>query len=171
MWAGPLATKLLADAGARVMKIDSSARPDGMGDAAWNGGKERIELDLRAERDRACFERLVYTADLVIDSFSPRVMPNLGYDPASLREINRDLASLSMPAFGSGRPERHWVAYGGGIHAVAGLGDNGDGTFAPAPFSYPDPVAGITAFVMATSLLGTGEHVEVPLYESVLPLL
>ena len=170
MWAGPLATKLLADAGARVVKIDPRARPDGMADAPWNDGKEIVDLDLRRTADRACFERLVSGADLVIDSFSPRVMPNLGYDPDALRAINSAVTSISMPAFGAGRPERDWVAYGGGIHAVAGLGDNGDGSYSPAPFSYPDPVAGITAFVTATAMLGTGSHVEVPLYESVLPL-
>jgi crotonobetainyl-CoA:carnitine CoA-transferase CaiB-like acyl-CoA transferase len=158
MWAGPLATWLLASLGAEVVKVEPGCRPDGLrGSPAWfatlDRGKGGVDLDLRHARDRRRFFELVARADLVVDNFSPRVAPNLGIDPAALRTVNPDLATLSMPAFPAGRPERDWVAYGTGAHAISGLGDAGtDGFFAPA-VTYPDPIAGFTAFAVAAALL------------------
>lgn len=182
MWAGPLATSLLAQAGAEVIKVEPSCRPDGMRGtpemfAALNQGKARSDLDLRREDDRASFLELVSRADLVIDSFSPRVMPNLGLTPAALAEVGgTSLLTISMPAFPPGH-RRSWIAYGTGVHAASGLGDIGDGRFAAPVVSYPDPVAGLTAFATALALvvgrsLGwRPRHVEVSILAATLPLL
>jgi hypothetical protein len=158
MWAGPLATWLLASQGAEVIKVEPSCRPDGLrGNPTWfatlNRGKRRVELDLRERSDRERFFELVADADLVVDNFSPRVAPNLGIEPATLRRVNPTLRTLSMPAFPAGSAERPWVAYGTGAHAVSGLGDAGlDGFLAPA-VTYPDPIAGFTAFAVAVALI------------------
>jgi len=177
LWAGPLATSLLADLGARVVKIDPDCRPDGFRDhpalyAQLNGAKEIVDLDLRRDGDRRRFEALVDEADLVVDSFSRRVMPNFGYGPDDLRRRNPAVATLSIVAFPAGTREASWVSYGPGVHACCGLGTQigGDGRrrFEPAPIAYPDALAGMEAFAVAAELLaaagpGVLPHREVSL--------
>lgn len=187
IWAGPYCTRLLADAGAEVIKIELAARPDGtrrrvMGaDAAENAtepasffvelnrNKLGITLDLRAPDDRAHFHRLVDQADAVVENCSPRVMPNLGFDYAALRAIRSDIIVLSMPAFGGEGPYRDAVAYGSGIEAASGLASlNGypDGPPALLGVAYGDPVAGLHGAVALLAALehrrrsGEGQHIE-----------
>lgn len=182
MWAGPLSTSLLAGAGAEVIKVEPTCRPDGMRGTPkmftiLNKNKTVADLDLRHTGDRAKFVDLVARADIVIDSFSPRVMPNLGLTrPALVEAGGQSLLTLSMPAFPPGH-RRSWIAYGTGIHAASGLGDLGDGRFA-APFvSYPDPIAGLTAFTTMLALLvgrrlgWRPRHTEVTILGATLPLL
>ncbi len=161
MWAGPLATRLLQDLGAEILKVEPGFRPDGMravagggihpggvqvepgrDSAMWNAlntAKHHVDLDLRDPEQKDRFVALASTCDVVIDSFSPRVMPNFGVED----RLRNDPLLVSMPAFPPG-PLRHWVAYGTGVHAVAGLGRRDDGAaWAPA-VSYPDPLAGLT---------------------------
>lgn len=178
LWAGPLATSLLAEQGAKVIKIDSDARPDGLRERSsvyqeLNGDKSIIDLDLRTERDRKRFEGLLATADLVIDSFSRRVLPNLGYGPDRLAEQHPHLRSLSIVAFPVGCPEAEWISYGPGIHAICGLGHGPDGRPRPAPIAYPDALAGAAAFAAAAELLSgrrSARRVEISLAGAVAPL-
>lgn len=139
-----------------------------------NRRKEIVDLDLRVEQDRQHFETLLADADLVVDSFSRRVMPNLGYGPDQLRERFPNVATLSIVAFGSGSPEADWISYGPGVHAISGLGDVGpDARLTAAPNAYPDPLAGLLAFERAaevTSFDGPTPHVEVSLAEAIAPL-
>ncbi len=166
LWAGPLATSLLADLGARVVKIDPEVRPDGFREHPTlydqlNGAKEIVDLDLRRDEPRSRFEALVGEASLVVDSFSRRVMPNFGYGPDDLRRLNPRLATLSIVAFPAGTREASWVSYGPGVHAISGLGTRDDGAgrrrFEPTPIAYPDALAGLAAFAAAAELLGTGD--------------
>jgi len=164
MWAGPLATWLAAQAGAEVIKVEAACRPDGLrrgprpagagpGDGAHfvalDGAKTHRQLDLRDGADLRCFEALVADADVVIDSFSPRVRPNLGIDAARLVTLRPDLIDVSLTAFDQAGPCADWVAYGGGVHAIGGLAWDGrpDTEPTPALFPYPDPLAGIETFV------------------------
>jgi hypothetical protein len=189
MWAGPLTTALLARFGARVVKIEMPGRPDGL--RAWgrpsgaapspffralNRGKEIVALDLRQSADRARFEALLEKADLLVESYSRRVMPNLGYDAETLDRLRPGLIIARLRAFPRG-PLVDWTAYGSGIHAVSGLGDVGGGRFAPAALSYPDPLAGLLLFATCLARLAAGrrgpgpEVAEVSLLGSVAPLL
>jgi hypothetical protein len=193
MWAGPLATWLVAGLGATVHKIEPDVRLDGFravagggiypggrqvdpgrDSAMWNAlnpGKVRLPLDLRRARDRDEFVALARRSDVVVDSFSPRVMPNFGLSP-----LPEGPVGLSMPAFPPG-PERDWVAYGSGVHAVLGLGERADGSFSPPVVSYPDPVAGLTgalaivAAVVARDLGRVPDRMEVSLAAASQPLL
>lgn len=162
LWAGPLATSLLADLGVRVVKVDADIRPDGFREhpplyAQLNGAKEIVDLDLRLDDHRRRFESLVDEAALVVDSFSRRVMPNFGYGPDDLRRRNPGVATLSIVAFPAGTREAAWVSYGPGVHAFCGLGtlsdDGGGRRFQPAPVAYPDALAGLEAFAVAAELL------------------
>jgi len=178
LWAGPLATGLLQAAGIRVIKLDPSCRPDGFRRRPalyqrLNRGKTRVDLDLRRKPDRESFEALVAEADLVVDSFHRRVMPNLGYAPEELRRLKPEIATLSITAFPPRSPERDWLAYGGGVHAASGLGSLA-GRASPAPIAYPDALTGLRAFGVALSLLGGSgarPHVELSLLGSIVPLL
>lgn len=182
IWAGPLATRMLAALGARVYKIEPACRLDGLRGqpamfAALNDGKERLDLDLRREADRSTLLDLVEVSDIVIDSFSPRVMPNFALTHRDLARVRPDVVTISMPAFPPRSPRRAWVAYGTAIHATSGLGDLGSGRFTAPAQSYPDPLAGLTAFAVVLALyIGRrrgwpSRHLEVPLYSATLPLL
>lgn len=177
LWAGPLCTALLAAHGAEVTKVDPSCRPDGFGATpalyrALNAGKEIVDLDLRRPADRAEFEALVRRSDVLVASFSRRVLPNLGYDRDQLRRLNPGLRTLSITAFPGDAAERDWVAYGGGVHAASGLGLV-DGRPRPAPVSYPDPLTGLAAFARVLDLLAQDApgDAEVALAEVIAPLL
>ena len=201
MWAGPLCTWLLGRLGATIWKVEPDVRPDGMraldgrgihpggrssapgSDSglfhALNSGKRRAPWDLRRPADHRRLLDAVAGADLVVDSFSPRVMPNLGLTREALTAARPDLVTLSIPAFPPG-PLRDWVAYGTGVHAVSGLGALPAGSpagYAAPAVTYPDPLAGLTAAVAALAgLVGRRRgwspvHLEVALQSAVLPLL
>lgn len=180
LWAGPLATALLADLGAEVVKVDPAARPDGLARHRafhhhLNSAKQVVDLDLRDASDRRRFEALLDRADLLIDSFSRRVMPNFGYGRPALAARWPRLAALSITAFPASAAEADWIAYGPGVHAAMGLGDRGPGrSFDPAPVAYPDALAGLAAFASAAELLARGPgapaSTEVSLAAAVTPL-
>ncbi|MEO5898956.1 MAG: CoA transferase [Ilumatobacteraceae bacterium] len=158
MWAGPLCAMLLAGWGADVITVESRARPDGLRGrpaqfAALDHGKRRLDLDLRCVEDRTAFERIIAGADVVLESFSPRVMANFGYSPAELRRHNPRVATVSLRAFPSTSPMHDWLGYGRGAHAASGLGLL-DGRPQRARFAYPDPIAGLVAFATVLDVLG-----------------
>jgi hypothetical protein len=182
-WAGPLATRLLADAGATVIKIDPECRPDGFRDRVGlyqylNGAKDVVDIDLRDGDGRQRFERLISDADLIVESFSRRVMGNLGYGPQQLAALAPGIASLSIRAFPAGSAEQDWLGYGPAIHAISGLAlPAGATTPVPSPIAYPDLLAGLSAYGVALHLLGTPgsqadlpRHGEVSLLGAVQPL-
>jgi len=199
-WAGPLATWLLAAAGATVWKVEPACRLDGFraldgrgivppgtgGAAGGNAGgmfnalnrsKRRLDLDLRENDARRELARRAATATVVVDAFSPRVMPNLGLTRATLAAGNRELLSVSMPAFPLGHLRREHVSYGTGIHAELGLGEQRDGSFQAPSTTYPDVIGGLTAFATIVALIvgrargWRPSHVEVPLLAASAPLL
>ncbi len=191
MWAGPLATTMLGNLGASVVKVEMPTRPDGMRRAfaadpdstsssamftALNSGKRLVQLDLRQVSDRARFERLLAKSDLLVESFSRRVMPNLGYPEEALRAIRPGLLIAAVRAFPPGE-NAAWSAYGSGIHAASGLADLGHGRFGAACVSYPDPLAGIALFaamagqVVSRERTGRASTLEVSLWDALRPLL
>jgi hypothetical protein len=177
MWAGPLCTALLADWGAEVVTVEPAVRPDGLRGApaqfaALDRGKRRVPWDLREREDREAFEAAVGRADVLVESFSPRVLPNLGYDGATLARLNPRLTVVHIRAFPAGTAEASWVAFGRGVHAASGLGMLG-GQPVPALLAYPDPLAGLLAFARILEAL-TGPRpgeIEVSLAEAIAPLL
>ncbi len=185
VWSGPLATRLLAALGATVVKVEPDCRPDGLRGspgghlfAALDVGKDHVALDLHDPGDHRTFLELVAGANLVIDNASPRVVGNLGVDHDALVLVRPDVLTLGLPAFGPGRPEHHWVAYGTGVHAAMGLGRAADGTAVAPLVSYPDPVTGHAGAAAAVALLVARElgrlpagRVELSLADAIAPLL
>ena len=140
MWvmAGPHATRVLADYGATVVKIESASPLDlvrvlppfyggvpGPENSAsfgsLNAGKLSLSLDLRNPRSHPVVHDLVRWADLVCESFSSQAMTKLGLDYESLRAIKPDLIMLSSCLFGQTGPLASMAGYGTMGAAIAGL--------------------------------------------------
>ena len=110
---GPLASLLLAEAGARVIKIERPGTGDEMRhfDPLWEGesvlfsllnrGKESLALDLKSQAAQDRLRPLIEKADVVIEQFRPGVMARLGLDYAGLSRINPRLIYCSITGFGS----------------------------------------------------------------------
>jgi crotonobetainyl-CoA:carnitine CoA-transferase CaiB-like acyl-CoA transferase len=177
VWAGPYCGRLLAGLGATVMKVEGPRRVDGTraggrGDCTGafgdlNRGKASLVVDLASRAGRELFLRLAGTADVVLENFSPRVMPNLGLDYATLARTNPRLLMLSLPAFGASGPWRDYVAYGSGLELATGLAPRAaDGCPVPAPVAYLDYLAGtygalgLLAALLARDRAGRGTHLE-----------
>ena len=148
IWAGPYCTKLLADLGAEVIKLESlrvydshrgpvspapgiAAYPDGEpGAEPWNRNgwfnclhlsKYGITLELTTAAGRGVFEQLVAVSDVVIENFRQGSMARLGYDYAALRQLRPDLIYASMPAFGNTGPWQSYLGYGIGQEQLSGM--------------------------------------------------
>jgi hypothetical protein len=160
MWSGPLATWLLASLGAEVLKVEPDCRLDGTREdddgvvfQAFNRNKRRLNLDLREGEQRAAFLDEVRESDIVVSNFTPRVVTNLGIEPATLTAgRDRPLACVQMPAFPAAVPERSWRAYGHGIHAISGLGLDDAGRRWAARAPYCDALSGFAAAAVAVTL-------------------
>jgi crotonobetainyl-CoA:carnitine CoA-transferase CaiB-like acyl-CoA transferase len=128
LWAGPLCASVLQLAAARVVKMESLARPDGLrrGDPALfdllNAGKQSVSLDLRQASDLADLRRLLAAADVVIDSSRPRALEQLSIRAADVLAASPRLRVwLSVTGYGRSEPQRNWVAFGDDAAVAGGL--------------------------------------------------
>jgi len=131
--AGPYCTMVLADLGARVIKIET---PDGGDDSrrygpfvngksayfmAMNRGKESIALDLKADADRAIFERLLEQADVLVENFRPGAMERLGYGWETLQARHPRLIYAAASGFGHSGPYAPKPAYDMVVQGMGGI--------------------------------------------------
>lgn len=156
LWAGPLAGGLLAEAGCRVLKVESAFRPDGArrGPAGFfdllNGGKEVVSLDLPAPGAVDELRELFAHADVVLEASRPRVMQQWGIDPEQV--VAAGTAWVSITGHGRRGPHSNRVAFGDDAAASGGLVVPGD----PPLFvgdAVADPIAGLAAASVAAHLL------------------
>ena len=183
--AAPLATRHLADNGARVIKIE---RP-GSGDFAraydqrvrglashfvWtNRGKESVTLDLKHEQALPVLRRLLERADVFVQNLAPGAASRLGLDAASIHRINPRAIVCGVSGYGEGGPYRDKKAYDLLIQAEAGLLSitGSDGEMAKAGISIADIAGGMYAYsgVLNALLLrertGKGSNIEVSLLD------
>ncbi|HYM16731.1 MAG TPA: CoA transferase [Dehalococcoidia bacterium] len=195
VWAGPAATRLLADAGAEVIKVESARSWDmlrslhflGGQTAQWwdkaayfnhnNRNKYACTLDLQTERGRELALRLAAISDVVFENYRADVLGKLRLDYDDLRRVKDDIILVSMPSHGKSGPEAHHVAYGTNVEQLAGLvsvtGYPGMGPH-KSPIAYGDPNAGAMAAAAALAALhhrqrtGEGQHVEVAQWEAMI---
>jgi crotonobetainyl-CoA:carnitine CoA-transferase CaiB-like acyl-CoA transferase len=172
LWAGPLCAHLLGLAGARVVKVESSARPDGTRGGPpefyrlLHAGQESIAVDLRGSGGRALLRDLLGRADVVIESSRPRVMEQFGIVVPDLL-AESPTVWVSITAYGRAGPWAHRVGYGDDTAAAAGLavGDPGGRGLLPCGDALADPLAGLhaAAAAMACWVAGGSALVDVAL--------
>ncbi len=160
LWAGPLAAHLLALAGARVITVESTARPDGTrrGSAPFfdllHAGTESVAVDFRSAADRRALVALMARADLVIESARPRAMLQLGIDPSALVRARPGLTWISITAYGRRGPAARWIGFGDDAATAAGFAHaTGRLAASDAPLfcgdAIADPLTGMHAAVAA----------------------
>jgi len=124
--AGPYATRLLADFGAEVIKVQPLL-PGEEDDFArgyyntWNRNKLGITLDMSKPDGIALAKKLVLSSDAVVDNFTPRVMANWGLGYENLKAVKPDIIMLSLSAMGATGPYRDYTGFGPTIQAFSGL--------------------------------------------------
>lgn len=177
LWAGPLCGDLLRRLGARVVKVESVARPDGArrGPPAFfgllNAGKACVALDFGTARGRAQLRALIERADIVIEASRPRALRQLGLDAERLVRERPGLTWLSITGYGRAPDVEDAVAYGDDAGVAAGLsGLMRAATGLPliAGDAVADPLTGLHAALAAWAMhRGGGGLVSVALRDVV----
>lgn len=193
MLSGPYTSMLLADLGARVIKIEDPEGGDrirnmgphfNQGESAYflavNRSKESVCLNLRGDKDREIFYRLVEKADVVLDNFRPRVLKKLGLEYRTLKGHNPRIIQLSLSAFGQTGPYKEAPAFDLTLQALSGamsvtgepgrnpvrmglpMGDLAGGTFA---------ALAISAALYHRERTGQGCRIDVALLDCMVSLL
>ena len=175
--AAPFAATLFADQGAEVIKIERPGgdpyRRDPARYAAWNRGKNSVELDLTTEAGRSKALDHIDGADLFIENLRPGAIERLGLLPQSLRSIHPRLVTCSISAYGSSGPSRDDPGWEPLVQARAGAQQ---GLFTgDRPVWLPFPMASVAAALLAVlgsgaalvkrETTGYGQHVETSLLE------
>jgi len=198
-WAGPLLGALLAEMGAEVVKVEDtqffdwwrgslSVAPPEMQPIersspfnTVNRGKLGVTLDLNHPRGIELVKRLVATADILVENYSPGIMKRFGLDWEVLQPINPRLIMISMPSFGYGGPETESRGYGNTVEAMAGVTGLMRYHDAEQPYTLSnalgDPTSGLTGMFGVLAALnerertGKGQWIELAQVEGVIPFL
>ena len=158
LWAGPLCSRLLQWAGARVIKVESSTRVDGArnGSRAFfdflNRDKEALQLDLACPAGREQLGALIDTADIVIEGSRPRALRQMGICAESLLPARPGLSWISITGHGRSEPQANWIAYGDDAGVAAGLSallHRATGRWLVCGDAIADPLTGLHAAVAA----------------------
>lgn len=193
MIAGPYTTRLLADQGAEVVKIEP---PDGdpmrkrapirNGQSSYygslNAGKGNEALDLKSEDGLARARELITDADVLVENYRPGAMTKLGLGYGACRELNPRLIYCSVSGYGQSGPRAQLPAYAAILHATSGFDLTTMGYLRaeeppPTGVFIADVMAGYVSYAAVTTALlgrertGVGEHLDVSMYEIMLSLM
>lgn len=191
--AGAFVTKLLADLGAEVIKVESRARPDnlrlsppfrpgavgleGSGYfASRNSNKKSFALDMRTPKARTIALDLAARSHVLTSNFRPGVLERWGLGYADIRELNPSIVYLTMPMQGADGPNSSYIGFGSTISALSGLmhlSGRPDrppvGTGTHYPDHVPNPGHALVALLAALyhrERTGEGQAIEVSQLES-----
>jgi CoA:oxalate CoA-transferase len=191
--AGPHCTRMLADMGAEVIKIESvegetmRTRPPVRNSFSTafgqlNVGKKSVVFDLKSPKAVEIIRRLVAGTDILVENFRPGVMRRLGLDYGSLRELNPKLIYCSISGYGQTGPSAELPAYAPVIHAASGY-DMAHLSYQPGRtrpdycgIYHADVVTGVYAFGAISAALyqrhgsRRGQYIDVSMLESMLSL-
>lgn len=182
--AAPFCTSRLADAGARVIKIE---KPEGdfargydnlaNGQSSYfvwlNRGKESLVLDLRDKDDQDTMRAILAKADVLVQNLKPGALRHLGFEPASLREVDPALVTCSITGYGEEGPMADRKAYDLLIQAESGLCSITGGPDEPARvgISLVDIATGATAHAVILEALiarqrtGQGAEINISMFD------
>ncbi len=178
--AGPVATRILADHGAEVVKIERK-NPPPLGDRKrgmqcdLHRDKLSVAINMSNPNGLELARRLAQKSDLVMDNFSARVMRGWGMDYASLVTIKPDIICISMSGLGHTGPRSSFVSYGPTLQALSGftqLMAEPDGQPAGYGYSFADMVGGYSGALAALIALhhrrrtGNGQFVDLSQFEA-----
>jgi crotonobetainyl-CoA:carnitine CoA-transferase CaiB-like acyl-CoA transferase len=193
MISGPLATMILADQGADVIKVEN---PDG-GDhtraannrrngfsASFlnnNRNKRSLALDLKDPKAKDALLRLIATADVFVQNFRPGVADRMGFGEEALRAIKPDLIYVSISGFGEKGPFAGKPVYDPLVQAMSGLATIQAGsdnerprlvrTIVPDKLTAISASQAITAALLVRERTGIGQHVRISMLEAVIAFL
>ncbi|QOZ24592.1 CaiB/BaiF CoA-transferase family protein [Bradyrhizobium sp. CCBAU 51753] len=191
--AGPHCTRMLADMGAEVIKIEPAegetmrTRPPLRNNCSTafgqlNVGKQSLVLDLKSPAGGEAIRRLIATADVLVENFRPGVMRRLQLDYASVSGINPKLIYCSISGYGQSGPSAELPAYAPVIHAASGYEmahlayQRGRTRPDHCGIYHADVLTGTYAFGAVSAALyqrgvtGKGQHIDVSMLESMLSL-
>ncbi len=193
MISGPLATMILADQGADVIKVEnpdggdhtraSNNRRNGFSASFVNNNRNKrsVVLDLKQDAAREALLRLVATADVFIQNFRPGVAERMGLGEDALRAVKPDLIYVSISGFGENGPFAGKPVYDPLVQAMSGLATIQGGSDAERPrlvrTIIPDKMTAImasqaiTAALLARERTGQGQHVRLSMLEAVVAFL
>ncbi|WFR74460.1 CoA transferase [Prescottella defluvii] len=193
--AGPYCTRILADHGADVVKVESLGRPDPTRFAPFmhlsrgphddpdtsgyfndvNRNKRSITLDTRSPAGLEVLADLIAQSDVVVENFSSTVMEKMGFGYERLRELRPDIVYVSMSGMGHTGPRSGWVSYADIVSAATGLtaltGWSADEVVGVI-YGHGDIVAGLQAATAVLAALehrdrtGRGQHVDLSQLEA-----
>ncbi len=154
LWAGPLCGHLLKQLGARVIKVESSTRPDGARQGAaeffdlMNSGKESVVLPLHTHRGQAQLKALLAQGDIVLESSRPRALAQMGIHAQQMVAQKPGQIWLRITGYGQQEPNARWIAFGDDAGVSAGLSElfyrRGDGMIFCGD-AIADPLTGMHA--------------------------
>ena len=193
---GPFATLHLSWLGAEVIKIENPIGGDlarnlgnvpefnqklmGTSFLAQNSNKKSLTLNLKKDKAKEVFLKLVKESDVVVENFRPDVMKRLGLDYEKLKEIKPDIIYCAISGFGQTGPDALKPAYDQIIQGLSGeMAINGDERLNPLRAGFPvcDTVGGLNAALAIMVALfhkqrtGEGQFIDVALLDSIMPLL
>ncbi len=193
MVSGPVATMILGDQGADVIKVERPGQGDltrGMG--ATRGGlaplfvttnrsKRSLALDLKQPRGLELLRRLVAGADVFVQNFRPGRAERMGIGQAALREVRPDLVYVSISGFGESGPYAHKRVYDPVIQALSGMaaiqGDRASGrprmvrTIVSDKLTAMTAAQAITAALLARERSGEGQHLRLAMLDAMVSFL
>ena len=179
--AGPVATRILADHGAEVVKVERK-NPPPLGNRKLglqcdlHRDKLSVALNMQHLRGVELARKIAAKSDIVMDNFSARVMRSWGMDYESLKAVKPDIICISMSGLGHTGPLSSYVSYGPTLQALTGytlLMAEPDGTPAGYGYSYADMCGGYTGALAALVALwnrrrtGRGQFVDLSQLEAV----
>ena len=192
MIAGPVATMMLADQGADVIKVETTGGDlmrrlakgrNGMNPAflSANRNKRSLAIDLKAAEGRAILHRLIAAADVLAHNFRPGAPERLGVAEAEVRAIRPDIVYVSISGFGESGPYAGQRAYDPVIQAVSGLADIQRDRYTGRPRMVRTIIAdfttaltnaqAITAALFARQRTGEGQHVRIAMLDAMISYL
>ena len=186
---GPMLSVMMADHGARVIKIEPPGGepvrgqgPFENGQSVWftqlNRGKLSRTLDLKSIAGKAELTALIAQADVFLEGFRPGVIGRLGFDYAAVRAINPRVVYCSISAFGQHGELAHHPAHDLAVQALAGflaVNDGPDGAPVVPGVASSDMAAGLTALsgvlmaLLARERTGQGDYLDIAMFDSLLP--